>query len=217
MKNIDTVLFDLDGTLIDTMDLIVTSFQHTLDAYFPGTYTRQDIAGFIGPPLSETFERLNPDHVEEMIEVYRRFNHEHHDDLVRAYHGVDHTLEKLHEEGYAMAVVTTKRHDTARKGLQLMNMEKYFPVVVALDDVTRWKPDPEPVDQALHKLGRQAEKAIMIGDSEHDILAGKNAGAYAAGVAWSIKGREHLERFAPDVMLETMPDLLGYLRQPSGS
>ncbi|SDO46307.1 pyrophosphatase PpaX [Alkalicoccus daliensis] len=210
-NKIDTILFDLDGTLINTIDLIVASFEHTLEEYFPGKYERNDIPSFIGPPLSETFERMNPDHVDEMIDVYRKFNHANHDSLVTEYEGVKETLDKLQEQGYAMAVVTTKKRDTALKGLQLMGMEEYFPVVVSLDEVTRYKPDPEPLMLALEQLNKSPEQAVMVGDSEHDILAGKNTGTLSAGVSWSIKGKEFLETFDPDVMLEKMTDLLDYM------
>lgn len=216
-EKLDTVLFDLDGTLINTIDLIVASFEHTLEEYFPGKYSKSDIPSFIGPPLSETFERMNPDHVEEMINVYRKFNHENHDSLVTEYDGVLKTLEQLAEKGYAMAVVTTKRKDTAVKGLELMGMSKYFPVIVSLDEVHKYKPDPEPLLLALNQLGKEPEQAIMIGDSEHDILGGKNTGTLTAGVAWSIKGKGHLQTYEPDVMLEKMPDLLDYIDSLSAS
>ncbi len=212
---IDTILFDLDGTLINTIDLIVASFEHTLDHYFPGKYGREEIATFIGPPLSETFGRLNPGYTEEMIGMYRKFNHANHDDLVLEYEGVQETLDELYDAGYNMAVVTSKRRDTAVKGLQLMNMEKYFPVIVSLDEVTKPKPDPQPLYTALDQLGRKAGQALMVGDSEHDILAGKNAGTKAAGVAWSIKGKEHLESYSPDIMLHSMPELLNYIKTPN--
>ncbi|WP_147804355.1 pyrophosphatase PpaX [Alkalicoccus halolimnae] len=212
-EKIDTILFDLDGTLINTIDLIVASFEHTLDHYFPETYTRKDIAGFIGPPLSETFERMNPDYASEMIDKYREFNHAKHDELVSEYTGVLETLEQLYDQKYAMAVVTTKRRDTALKGIQLMNMEKYFPVVISLDEITKPKPDPEPLQMALEQLGKNPHQAIMVGDSEHDILAGKNTGTLSAGVSWSIKGKSHLQTFEPDVMLEEMPDLLRFINQ----
>jgi pyrophosphatase PpaX len=210
-QKIDTILFDLDGTLINTIDLIVASFEHTLNHYFPETYTKKDIAAFIGPPLSETFERINPDYVAEMIGMYREFNHAKHDELVSEYTGVQETLDKLYDQKYAMAVVTTKKRDTALKGIQLMNMEKYFPVVISLDEITKPKPDPEPLQMALEQLGKKPDQAVMVGDSEHDILAGKNTGTMSAGVSWSIKGKAHLQTFEPDVMLEEMPDLLRFI------
>ncbi|PYZ92841.1 pyrophosphatase PpaX [Salipaludibacillus keqinensis] len=210
-KKIDTILFDLDGTLINTIDLIVASFLHTMETYYPGEYKKEDVVSFIGPPLSETFEKLDPAKVEDMTTTYRTFNHAQHDELVTKYDGVRETLEILAEEGYHMAIVTTKRRETAVKGLELMGLDHFFTVVISLDEVTKYKPDPQPLDKALEKLGSSADRAVMVGDSEHDILGGKNAGTKTAGVSWSIKGREHLASYEPDVMLENMTDLLDYL------
>ncbi|MCT8140194.1 pyrophosphatase PpaX [Anaerobacillus sp. CMMVII] len=212
---IDTVLFDLDGTLINTNELIIASFLHTLDHYFPNEYTREKVIEFIGPSLHDSFSRLNPDKVDEMIDMYRTFNHEKHDELVLEYGTVKETVKALHEKGYKLAVVTTKRSDTARMGLKLMGLEPYFPVLVGIDNVEKVKPDPEPLLNALEQLDSSPERAIMVGDSQYDVLGGKNTGTKTAAVAWTIKGREFLEAYEPDVMLETMSDLLTYLGEDS--
>ncbi|MBU9722246.1 MULTISPECIES: pyrophosphatase PpaX [Bacillaceae] len=211
LQSVDTILFDLDGTLINTIDLIVDSFLHTMEQYYPGKYKREDVVSFIGPPLSETFEKLDPEKVEEMTKTYRVFNHAKHDELVTEYEGVIDTLEALHKEGYKMAIVTTKLRETALKGMKLMGIDRFFDIIVALDQVENYKPHPEPLEKAMKALGSVPEKTMMIGDSQHDILGGKNAGTYTAGVSWSIKGKEFLNSFEPDVMLETMPDLLEVL------
>jgi pyrophosphatase PpaX len=208
---IDTVLFDLDGTLINTNELIIASFLHTLGHYYPNEYSRERVIEFIGPSLHDSFFRLNPDKVEEMIEVYRTFNHAKHDELVEEYETVKETIIALHEKGYKLAVVTTKLAKTARMGLQLTGLDPYFPVLVGNDDVEKVKPDPEPLLKALKQLDSTPERAIMVGDSQYDILGGKNTGTKTAAVAWTIKGREFLEGYEPDVMLETMSDLLTFL------
>ncbi|MFA9559577.1 pyrophosphatase PpaX [Evansella sp. AB-rgal1] len=211
LQGIDTILFDLDGTLINTIDLILDSFLHTMETYYPGEYTRKDVISFIGPPLSETFINLDPSKVEEMTKTYRAFNHEKHDELVKEYEGVIETLEALEKNNYKMAIVTTKRRDTAMKGMKLMGMDKFFNVVISLDEVVNYKPHPEPLEKAMKALGANPANTLMVGDSKHDILGGKNAGTKTAGVAWSIQGREYMESYEPDILLESMPDLLDYL------
>ncbi|OCA88189.1 pyrophosphatase [Bacillus sp. FJAT-27225] len=205
---IDTILFDLDGTLIDTNDLIIQSFVHTLGIYYPNKYSRDDVLPFMGPSLRETFGAMDPDNVEEMILTYRNFNLENHDTLVKEFTGVLEAVKELKEGGYKLGIVTTKMHDVVLKGLKLSKLDEYFDVIVALDHVTKEKPDPEPILLALEKLGSNPDTAIMVGDNYHDILAGKNAGTKTAGVAWSAKGREYLEKFEPDFMLESMADIL---------
>lgn len=207
-RNIDTILFDLDGTLIDTNELIISSYLHTLNKYYPNKYHREDVLPFMGPPLYEAFGSVDQDRTEEMIREYRRYNHEKHDLLVKEFPGVNQTMEILKEKGFKLGIVTTKLLDTVQKGLRLTKLDPYFETIVALDHVSKTKPDPESIFKALEQLDSSKERAIMVGDNYHDILAGKNAGTKTAGVAWTAKGRDYLAQFKPDYMLDEMPDLL---------
>ncbi|MGD6968434.1 pyrophosphatase PpaX [Rossellomorea vietnamensis] len=207
-KKITTVLFDLDGTLINTNELIISSFLHTMNTYFPDQYKRGDVLQFMGPPLEESFIKVNPDRVEDMVKTYRTYNLEKHDSLVTEFEGVFETVQTLSQNGCKLAIVSTKIRDVVIKGLKLTNLDQFFDVIITLDEVVNAKPDPEPVQKALSALGSTPEESIMVGDNHHDVLAGKNAGTLSAGVAWSAKGREYLDQYEPDFMLETMADLL---------
>jgi pyrophosphatase PpaX len=210
-NKINTVLFDLDGTLIDTNELIISSFLHTFEHYYPNQYKREDVLPFLGPTLRETFETLDASKVDDMIATYRTYNLAHHDTLVTEFPTVLETVKVLKETGYKVGIVTTKLSDVVMKGLKLTKLDSYFDVIVALDHVKKAKPDPEPIIKALEQLSSKPEEAIMVGDNYHDILAGKNAGTQTAGVAWTIKGRDYLEQFDPDYILEEMADLLEIL------
>jgi pyrophosphatase PpaX len=212
MKNITTLLFDLDGTLINTNELIISSFMHTLNHYYPEKYQREDVYPFMGPTLIETFSSIDPDNVEEMVACYRKFNHEQHDLLVTEFDGVYETIRTLKENNFKLAIVSTKMRETVLRGLELTNLLPFFEEVVALDDVNHAKPHPEPLQKALKALGSKPEEAMMIGDNYHDIEGGKNAGTLTAGVSWSIKGKDFLEKYNPDYMLDTMPELLDILQ-----
>jgi pyrophosphatase PpaX len=146
-----------------------------------------------------------------MIDTYRAFNHAQHDALVKEYETVYETIQTLHEKGFKLGVVTTKIRSTAFMGLNRTKLDSFFHCVVGLDDVKNAKPHPEPILKALELLKSTPEEALMVGDNYHDILAGKQAGTKTAGVAWTIKGREHLEQYEPDFMLEKMSDLLKIL------
>jgi len=207
-KQITTILFDLDGTLIDTNELIIASFLHTLNHYYPDKYTREDVLPFIGPSLKETFSSIDVDKVDEMIERYRTHNLAHHDLLVKEFDGVYETVKTLKEKGYKLAIVSTKTSSTVRKGLKLTNLDGFFEIIIAIDDVQNVKPHPEPIEKALKLLGSTPQEAIMIGDNYHDILGAKNAGTISAGVAWSAKGRAYIESYEPDYILDHMRDLL---------
>ncbi|MBD1381450.1 pyrophosphatase PpaX [Metabacillus arenae] len=205
---INTLLFDLDGTLINTNELIIESFLNTLNTYYPERYKREDVLPFIGPPLYETFTGIDATRVQEMIDAYRKYNHEQHDVLVTEFETVYETVQMLHEKGFKLGIVTTKLRDTVNMGLKLTKLDQFFDVVVTLDDVENAKPHPEPVLLALKQLGSSPEEAIMVGDNHHDIVSGKNAGTQTAGVAWTIKGQEYLAGYKPDYMLGKMSDLL---------
>ncbi|PLR78155.1 pyrophosphatase PpaX [Bacillus sp. V3-13] len=206
--NIKAILFDLDGTLIDTNELIISSFLHTLESYYPEKYKREDVLQFIGPPLTDTFNSIDPNLTEDMIKTYRKYNISNHDLLVKEFTGVFETIRTLKENDYKLAIVSTKMEDVILKGLKLTNLDPFFDVIVALDHVEKAKPDPEPVLKALNHLGSHPFEAIMVGDNHHDVLAGKNAGTKTAGVAWTVKGRDYIASYQPDYILETMPDLL---------
>ncbi|WP_088840723.1 pyrophosphatase PpaX [Listeria sp. ILCC797] len=212
-KKITTLLFDLDGTLINTNELIIETFKKTLAEFLPErSFSREEILQFIGPPLTETFASLAPERVDEMIAYYREFNIVHHDDLILEYDGVYEAIRALYEEDYKLAVVSTKMYDVIMKGLKLTGLDKYFQVVIGLDQVKVAKPDPEGIEMALALLSSEADEAIMVGDNFHDIHAGKNAGTKTAAVSWCIKGPDYLTQFEPDYMLKTMGDLLEIVR-----
>lgn len=205
---IDTILFDLDGTLIDTTELIIASFTHTLEHYFPGQYTREQMIQYIGPPLVDTFTEIDKERAEEMLKRYIEHNHTYHDELVKEYDGVYETVKALHEARFKLGIVTSKMREGTMLGLRLTKLEPFFQTIITVDDVTNGKPHPEPLMKAMEQLGASPETTLMVGDSHHDILGGKNVGTKTAGVCWAIKGEDYLRSFEPDYMLKNMRDLL---------
>lgn len=212
MKNYKALLFDLDGTLLDTNELIIESFLHVLGETFPGKYSREHVLPFLGPPLYETFDGIDPTLTETLTASYRKWNLERHDQMVVPFEGVVDTLRQLKQEGYKMAIVSTKRREMIDRGLQLMECENLFDTIVGFEDVTHTKPDPEPIQIALQRIGANKEDALMIGDNFHDIEGGQRAGVDTAGVAWSIKGEAHLATYNPTYMLHQMSDLLDIVK-----
>jgi pyrophosphatase PpaX len=208
---ITTVLFDLDGTLINTNELIIESFLHTLNKFYPEKYKREDILPFMGPPLSESFSTVDKERVNELIEEYRKFNIAHHDELVKEFETVYETVDTLKKAGFKLGIVTTKARNVVNMGIEIGRLTSFFDVVVTIDDVQNAKPHPEPLLLALKQLHSTPEETLMVGDNHHDIEGGKNAGTKTAGVAWTVKGRDFLATFNPDYMLETMSDLLPIL------
>ena len=210
MTRWNTLLFDLDGTLIDTNDLIISSYEHVLTYYAPDQYSRDDIISWIGVPLADNFSSIssNPSQVEQMIDTYQSHNLANHETLVREYDGVYETIKTLYERGYSLGIVTTKRKEAAVKGASMLGLFPFFSTFVSVDDVENPKPHPEPLQIAMTQLNARPEETIMVGDSQFDIMAGKNAGVRTAGVEWTIKGASFLKNYEPDWMLARMSDLL---------
>lgn len=205
---INTVLFDLDGTLIDTNDLIIASFEHTLAHFFPNEKKEFDIVPYVGEPLIDTFRRIDEVQAVDMVAMYRKHNDEHHDRLIKEYDGVYETVQELKKQGIKIAVVTNKVRDAALKGLELTRLDQFFDVVVSFDDVEKAKPHAEPILKALEELEAEPETTLMVGDSQFDIQAGNRAGTYTAGVAWSLKGKEFIEHLQPNYVIDHMSEIM---------
>lgn len=209
MSKLDTILFDLDGTLIDTNEIIIQSFKATFERHFPELeMTREKIHTFIGPTLFTTFSDYTSDPflIQEMITSYREFYVIKEVGNFEIYPDVYETMVDLKEKGYNLAIVTSKFKEAAWPSFTHYGLEKIFDAFVALDDVEHSKPDKEPVMTALSHFPGHG-KAIMIGDNQSDILSGKNAGVYSAGVAWSLKGAAYLMQVEPDFMLSDIKDI----------
>jgi len=205
--SIHTILFDLDGTLIDTNELIIASFEHTFH-HHELTFTREEIMEFNGPPLADTLRAIDPERADGMIETYREHNHRVHDDYVKVFPHVNETVGKLKDKGFQLGVVTTKMRKGVNMGLALTGLDNLFDTIITLEDVKHPKPHSEPVMKALAELKSPADTALMVGDNYHDILAGKNAGTRTAGVAWAHKGKERLLEYEPTYMLKDIRDIL---------
>ena len=214
MTRYTTVLFDLDGTLIDSIRLILDSYHHTLQAHgFPARTDAQWLAG-VGTPLRIQFADWghDADLLEAMVATYREFNLAHHDRMVTVYPGIGDMLRQLHEGRLKLGLVTSKNRQGALRGLQLTGLADYFEVLVCADDVTHPKPHPEPVERALALLGADRTDTVFIGDSIHDMHSGRAAGVKTAAALWGPFGRSHLESAGPDYWLEKPEDLVGLVQ-----
>src|SRR5699024_4323000 len=159
--SINTILFDLDGTILDTNELIHQSFDYTFK-HFGYSFTREEILQFNGPPLIETFNKLDPTLADDMIDVYRKHNHEHHEAYVTLFPNVKETLDILKKNGKKLAIVSAKMRNSVKLGLELTSIKHYFDTIIAVDDVDNPKPHPEPVLRAIDQLDGTVTDAIMI-------------------------------------------------------
>jgi pyrophosphatase PpaX len=207
-----TVLFDLDGTLIDSVELILSSYRHTLVVHRGATPSDDVWLAGLGTPLVAQFRAFTDDDTElaAMVATYREHNLANHDAMVRPYPGVARAVRGLHASGVRLGIVTSKTRAGAERGLAHCGFDGLFDVVVGADDVERHKPDPEPVRRALELLGEPVTAAVFVGDSPHDLAAGRAAGVATAAVGWGPFPRAILEPHAPDHWIDE-PAALGLL------
>ena len=214
MPAIRTVLFDLDGTLIDSVRLILDSYHHTLATH--GLPPRSDdewLAG-VGTPLTVQFAdwRDDPETLQALIATYREYNLKHHDRMVTVYPGVVEVVRALKADGVTTGLVTSKNRAGALRGLTLVQLEALMDVLVCADEVENPKPHPEPVEKAVRLLSADPRATVYVGDSVHDMLSGRAAGVRTAAVLWGPFGRAHLEGAQPDYWLKRPEELLTLVR-----
>ena len=202
------VLFDLDGTLVDSIGLLVASMEYA----FEGRARRPSVpewTAMIGTPLDAMLGVWAEDDrdVERLRARYREHQLEHHDRMVSAYPGTVDAVRALHADGVALAVVTSKMEAGARRALRLIGVESCFTAVVGIEATTRHKPEPEPVLHALERLGMPATRAVFVGDSTHDMHAGAAAGVTTAAALWGPYSREQLEPSRPAHWLASMREV----------
>ncbi|MFD3270868.1 pyrophosphatase PpaX [Paenibacillus dendritiformis] len=206
---IRTVLFDLDGTIIDTNELIIETFLHVLLERTPTRLTREQIIPSMGMPLEYQLRKFSGlDDVEELKAAYRRYNISRHDELVREFPHVKEVIGALHEGGIQLGIVTTKMRETTERALRMFGLLDQMGVVVTIDDVQHAKPHPEPVLLAIEKLRADPATTLMVGDSPADIQSANAAGAISCGVAWSLKGEAVLRQYEPRHIIHDMRDIL---------
>ena len=201
------VLFDLDGTLVDSAAVILGSFHHATETVLRRRFPDEEILGRVGGTnLAHQMALLDPDNVDELVRVYREHNDPQYSELV-CFDGVVDVLVRLKAEGRRLGIVSAKRRPTIERVLGSAGMGEFFDAVVGSDDTERHKPEPEPILKALELLDAVPAEAAYVGDSPFDVAAARAAGVYAVAVGWG--GIHRVED--TDAFVETPEELLGVL------
>ncbi|GAA0070631.1 pyrophosphatase PpaX [Clostridium sardiniense] len=210
---IKAVLFDLDGTLLNTNELIYKSFKHTFKEGLGLTPSKSEITSHYGQPLPYTFKMYteNEDKIQSLINRYRKYNEEFHDNMCFTFKGVDTLLEELKNRGIKMGVVTSKRGEMARRGMEIANITKYMDIIVTPECTEKHKPSGEPAIYACNHLGVKPEETIMVGDSHFDLLCGIEAGCKTCGVRYTELDIKRLEELKPDYFIDSPEEILELL------
>jgi pyrophosphatase PpaX len=199
-------LFDFDGTLVDTTDLIYQSMRHATGEVLGREISRDVLMANVGQPLPRQMELLSAEHAEALLDSYRLHNEENHDALIKEFPGVEESLARLKAAGVRVGVVTSKRRFSV--DMALKNFPGLGDVVdqwVTMEDTTEHKPRPEPLLKGLGLLGNvPREQAAYVGDSPFDVAAAKAAGVESVAVSWGAFSEDALRAAEPDHLV---PDL----------
>ena len=210
---LEAVLFDFDGTLVDTMELIHQSMRHATGEVLGREMPREQLMANVGQPLPVQMKTFDPEKVVELLESYRLYNDEHHERLIREYPDVAASLARLKDAGIGIGVVTSKRRHSVELALNSFpSLREITDVFVTMEDTTEHKPRPEPLLKGLEKLGNvPPENAAYVGDAPFDIAAARAAGTRAIAVSWGAFTDEALRKAEPDHLAEDLDGAVDHL------
>jgi pyrophosphatase PpaX len=208
MSRFPVVLFDLDGTVVDSGAIILASMRHATREVLGREYEDQELMQAVGGPgLEAQMAALAPESVDELVRVYRAHNEPLHDDL-EACEGMEDVIVRLHGDGCRIGIVTAKRRATVELAFARLRVGHLFETVVGGDETERHKPDPQPLLVAAERMGVDPMDCAYVGDSPFDIRAAKAAHMYSVAVTWGrIHDREKLEAEAPAAIVDTADEL----------
>jgi pyrophosphatase PpaX len=201
------VVFDLDGTVVDSVDLIVASFQHAFREVLDREVGREEATAYVGRPLLEQMVAFSPEHAEALVDSYREFNHREHDRMLKLYDGILRLLDRLQQADTKLGLVTSKSRHTTQMAFDLTGIERYFAASVCADESPRNKPFPDPILLCLEQLGVSPADAAYVGDSPADVQAARASGVVAVAVAWGVFDVATLAAEKPDRVVHTITEL----------
>jgi len=202
---IKAVLFDNDGTLVDTRDILLASMRYTMETVMHEDLTDEELLALVGTPLDAQmvhFAHGDQEKGKELARVYRAHNKVVHDECIKAFEGMPELLAELQNRGIAMGVVTAKLIDLCKHGLDLCGILSYMDVVVTPDTYPEVKPNPGPVLYGCEVLGVKPEECLYVGDSPYDMQAGNAAQCPTAAALWGMFSVEELTQYSPTYMCD---------------
>lgn len=201
------VLFDLDGTLINSIPLIRLTFENVFeDMKIP--WAGGEVLNTIGLPLVKVALHYAPGRAQEFLRRYSEFQKTRHDKLIKLFPGTLEMLGMVKAMGCLTGVVTSKRRAPALEGMAITGIDKFIEVAVTVEDVVNPKPSPEPVFKALELVGARPGEAYYVGDSWYDVQAGKQSGVTTLAVTWGMATREQLTEYQPDGIVDSWEELM---------
>jgi pyrophosphatase PpaX len=208
---IKNIIFDMDGTLIDTNDLIIHSLNETAKKFIGRMLTEKELNSILGYFLEEQMKMISKKDYKEMTKYYSEVYRQNQDKMTKEFPGIKDTLKSLKGLKCGLAIVSAKSREGVMHGIEFLGIGGYIDVVISASDVVNHKPDPEPLFMGMEKLGASKEETLFIGDSPIDLQCGKNAGVKTVLVDWTIFPDEILNKHEPDYIINKPDELIGFV------
>ncbi len=211
MKKFEGIIFDIDGTLTATNDLIFATFNHITKKYLNRIYTPKEITSFFGPTEDVIVKKLMGDKYEEAMKDYHDFYESNHPKMVHAFEGIVELVKELHNKNIYLSIYTGKGRRTSEITLKQIGLYDYFNMIVSGDDIKGHKPSPEGIKKFIEKFNLPREKVLMIGDAPADIKAARATGIKVATVLWDSYAKDEVLKMGSDYYFNTVEELRSFL------
>ena len=212
MRNFDGFIFDIDGTLTSTNDLIFATFNHVADKYLNRTFTNQEIIAMFGPTEDGILTEIMGKDYGAARKDYFKFYTAQHNEMADIYEGIKEVLEIIKSAGLPLSIYTGKGRDSSLITLEMIGVLDYFDMVVTGDDVKVHKPSPEGIDVFIEKFNLQRDRVLMVGDAPADIKAARNAGIKNAEVLWDDYAKQRTHDLQSDFVFHTVDEFKKFVK-----
>lgn len=221
-QKLKCVVFDMDGTLTQTNELIYDSFNHIAEKYIKKRLTPKEIVAYFGPPEEEAVRNLiGSEHIDEAMNEYYYFYQKYHDRLATLYPGIKDLLIFLRGKGMILGLFTGKGRRTTEITLRAFDIARYFDIVMTGDDVDHFKPSGDGLRKIMQRFSLSADELLMVGDSVADIRASRDGGVAIASVLWDSYSKDHVLQVSTDYVFHSVAEfrlwLEGELHNTSGT
>jgi len=211
VNKFDGIIFDIDGTLTATNELIFSTFNHITEKYLDTTYTPKDVAALFGPTEGTIIKNLIGENFDEAFTDYHDYYEANHNDLADAYDGIIQLVENLHNSGVTLSIYTGKGRRSSEITLKEIGLIDYFDMIVTGDDIKGHKPSPEGIDVFIETFNIPRERVLMVGDAPSDVKAARATGIKIASVLWDAYAKEEVMKMGSDYYFHSVEELQSFL------
>lgn len=207
------IIFDIDGTLVSTNELIFASFNYVTKKYLNRIYSDKEIISFFGPTEDYILKRLMKDKYEEAREDYFDFYIQNHDKMTKKIDGVLELIKKIKSRGIPLAIYTGKGKTSTEITLKKLGIYEYFDLIISGDDVAEHKPSPEGIQIFLNQFQLKPETVIMVGDAPADVFAARNANVKIVSVLWDSYAEDEVRKLESDYYFSSVSEFSDFIFQ----